>query len=92
MPEITLEFFKGWIRIDHGMDDQELSLCLLSARSNVQNAIGTSIDENSDPELLIVILNLASYYYHNKTMSVNKSFIPDSIYNSILSLHNTKVL
>lgn len=92
MPELTLDFFKNWVRVDHNMDNAELSLCLLSAKSNVQNAIGTKVDEDSDPELFIVILNLASYYYHNKTMAINKNFIPDNIYNSILSMHNTKIL
>ena len=92
LPEINLDFFKNWVRVDHNMDDAELSLCLASAKSNVQNAIGVEITEDSDPELFIVILNLASYYYHNKTMATNKNFIPDSIYRSILNMHNTKVL
>ena len=92
LPEIDLDFFKNWVRVDHDLDDSELTLCLLSAKSNVSNIIGENITLDSDPELFIVILNLASYYYYNKTMSVNKNFVPDSIYNSILSMHNTKIL
>lgn len=92
MPDINLEFFKSWVRVDHDMDDLELSLCLNAAKSNVQNAIGTEVTEDSDPELFIVILNLASYYYNNKSMGVDKKLIPDSIYQSILSMHNTKIL
>lgn len=92
LPEINLDFFKNWVRVDHSMDDAELSLCLASAKSDVQNTIGEEITEDSDPELFIVVLNLASHYYHNKSMHTNKNNIPDSIYRSILSRHNTKVL
>lgn len=92
LPEIDLNFFKNWVRIDHDLDDAELTLCLLSAKSNVSNIIGEQITEDSDPELMIVILNLASYYYYNKTMTTNKNFVPDNIYNSILSMHNTKII
>lgn len=92
MPEINLDFFKNWLRIDHDLDDQELSLCLLAAKSNVENAIGQSITEDSDPELLIVILNLATYYYQNKTMGADKKYIPDKIYSSILNMHNSGII
>lgn len=92
LPEIDLDFFKNWVRVDHDLDDAELTLCLLSAKSNVGNIIGQEITEESDPELMIVILNLASHYYYNKTMAKDKNFVPDDIYHSILSMHNTKIL
>lgn len=92
MPELNLDFFKSWVRVDHDLDDLELSLCLNAAKSNVQNAIGTEITEESDPELFIVILNLASHYYNNKSMNADKKMIPDNIYQSILSMHNTKII
>lgn len=92
IPEVNLEFFKNWLRIDHDLDDQELSLCLAAARSNVSNVIGYEFNEDSDPELIIVALNLASYYYQNKTMGADKKYIPDKIYNSILNMHNSRVL
>lgn len=92
LPEIDLEFFKNWVRVDHDLDDAELSLCLLSAKSNVSNIIGEELTEESDPELMLVTLNLASYYYTNKTMTTNKNFVPDNVYNAILSMHNTKIL
>lgn len=92
IPEINLDFFKNWLRIDHDLDDLELNLCLAAAKSNVQNTIGVELTEESDPELIIVALNLASYYYQNKTMGADKKYIPDSIYTSILSMHNNKIL
>ena len=92
LPKLDLDFFKNWIRIDHNLDDTELNLCLLAAKSNVQNTIGDEINSKSDPELFVVILNLASYYYQNKSMGVDKNFIPDKIYKSILSMHNNKIL
>ena len=92
IPEINLDFFKNWVRVDHDLDDLELNLCLASARSNVSNIIGEELTEDSDPELILVALNLASYYYNNKTMGVDKNIIPDKIYNAILNLHITRLL
>lgn len=92
IPTIDLAFFKNWLRIDHDLDDLELNLCLAAAKSNIENTIGTKIEKNTDPELLIVVLNLATYYYHNKTMSTDKKFVPDKIYQSIINLHNGGVL
>lgn len=92
MPEITLDFFKNWVRVDHDLDDQELTLCLAASKSNISNIIGEELTEDSDPELILVALNLASYYYNNKTMSIDKKFVPDKIYNAIINMHNTRLL
>ena len=92
LPEIDLDFFKNWLRIDHNLDDAELSLCLAAAKSNVQNVIGVELTEDSDPELIIVVLNIASYYYQNKTVGTDKNHVPDKIYQAILSMHNNKIL
>ena len=92
IPEINLDFFKNWLRIDHDLDDLELSLCLAAAKSNVSNIIEDDLTEESDPELMIVTLNLASYYYNNKTATTDKKYVPDYIYQSILNLHKTRVL
>ena len=92
LPEIDLDFFKNWVRVDHDLDDLELSLCLAAAKSNVSNIINDEITEDSDPELFIVILNLASYYYQNKTMGADKKYVPDSIYTSIMNMHNKRLL
>lgn len=91
--ELSLDLLKQWLKIDHDLDDVELTLCLNAAISNVKNNIGIEgEDEELDPELYIVTLNLASHFYHNKSMYIEKTYSQDNIYQSILFMHKSNLL
>lgn len=84
---ISVEFVKKYLRIEHDLDDIELHIYLESAKSYIQNYTSMTIEElDNHKEVIICVLMLCSHFYENKSLIVDKN-TEDSIFNNILSLH-----
>ena len=85
--QIDLAFLKNYLRIDHDLDDVELSLYLSASKSYIQNYTGyDEFDMDEHIEFSIPILMLCSHFYENKSIVVSKS-TSDTIFASILNMH-----
>ena len=89
---IPLQYAKQYLRVDHDLDDLEISLALVSAQSYVRKFIGIEDGEPMDIELIIPILALTSTYYENKTAIGTSNQKIDAILESILSLNRRNFL
>lgn len=89
---IPLEVVKQYLRVDHDLDDFEISLALISAQSYVRKYIGLEIDEEMDIDLLIPILALTSSYYENKTAIGLSNQKVDILLDSILTINRKNYL
>lgn len=89
---IPLNFVKDYLRVDHDLDDIEISLYIKSAISYVRNYIKAEKEDELDDELLIPILNLIAYFYENKTTTMKSTEKIGAIFNSMLDLNRNGVL
>lgn len=90
MQDITVDFIKHYMRIDHDLDDEELRLYLLSAISYVTKYVrGEYLD---DVDLIMPVLMLVSHFYENKTPINNNNGNYDHIYKDVLWMDRGLVL
>ena len=88
--DITLDFVKQYMRIDHDLDDLELDLYLRSAINYVTKYVGeTFID---DVDLVMPVLMLISHFYENKTPMNDGTSKYDYIFRDILWMNRGLVI
>ena len=97
--QLTLDIVKQYLRIDHNLDDMELSLYLKSALSYVYGYVGATFTEDYTKtetkipvELSIPTLALISHYYENKQVTVKTTDRIDEMINSVLTMNRGSVL
>lgn len=90
--KITLEIVKNYLRIDHNLDDVELTMCFQSALSYVRKYIGADADTPLDVDLSLPILSLTCHFYETKSVRQPANEKMDEIFSSVLSLNRLSVL
>lgn len=89
---LPLQFVKDYLRVDHDLDDIEISVYIKAAESYVRNFIKAKPNEELDSELLIPMLSLIAYFYENKSVNMKSTEKTSAIFNSILDLHRGEIL
>ena len=85
---ISVEFVKKYLRIEHDLDDMELHIYLESAKSFIESYTSMSIEElDNHKEVIMCILLLCSHFYENKAIVIKDRMTEDKIFRNILSLH-----
>ena len=90
--KITLEIVKNYLRIDHNLDDVELTMCFQSALSYVRKYIGADVDTPLDVDLSLPILSLTCHFYETKSVRQPANEKMDEIFSNILSVNRLSVL
>lgn len=90
--KITLEIIKNYLRVDHDLDDVELTMCFQSALSYVKKYIGADDDTPLDVDLSLPILSLTCHFYESKTVKQPSNEKMDEIFSSILSINRVSIL
>lgn len=82
MYDLDVDIVKQYMRIEHDLDDMELTLYLKSAISYVEKYVNEEYSQ--DIELVMPVLMLISHFYENKTpMNVSNAKY-DHIFKDIL--------
>lgn len=89
---LTLDFVKQYLRVDHDFDDLEISVAIKSAVSYVKKYIKHKEGEELDYELIIPILTLVSHFYENKTPIGKANERVDAMINTILEMNRNDIL
>ena len=84
--DLTIEVVKHYMRIEHDLDDFELTMYLKSALSYVRKFV--EMDDTPeipmDIDLVMPVLMLVSHFYENKTpVNVSNAKL-DDIFNGIM--------
>lgn len=90
--KITLEMIKNYLRVDHNLDDVELTMCFQSALSYVRKYIGADVDTPLDVDLSLPILSLTCHFYETKSVKQPSNEKMDEIFCDILSINRLSVL
>ena len=90
--KITLEIVKNYLRIDHDLDDVELTMCFQSALSYVRKYIGADADTPLDVDLSLPILSLTCHFYQTKSVRQPTNEKMDEIFSNVLSMNRLSVL
>jgi uncharacterized phage protein (predicted DNA packaging) len=90
--ELTLDIIKSYLRVDHNLDDVEITLCYQSALTYVKKYIGVDNDEEVDMDLILPILSLTTHFYENKRVTQPSNEKLDEIFGSILALNRMSIL
>ena len=78
--DLTLEVVKHYMRIEHNLDDFELTMYLKSALSYVRKFVELedAPEVPLDVDLIMPVLMLISHFYENKTpVNVNNAKLDD---------------
>lgn len=90
---LPLDFVKNYLRVEHELDDIEISLMIKSAQSYVKNYLKLSKEETiEDIELVIPTLALISHFYENKTITMKSNDKMDLFFSSTLDMHRGDIL
>lgn len=83
--ELTLNVVKHYMRIDHDLDDFELTMYLKSALSYVKKYVGKDgTDEFLDVDLIMPVLMAVAHFYENKSpVNVSNAKL-DDVFSGIL--------
>lgn len=90
--KITLDMIKNYLRVDHNLDDMELTMCFQSALSYVRKYIGVDIDTPLDVDLSLPILSLTCHFYETKSVKQPANEKMDEIFSNILNLNRESIL
>ena len=90
--EITLDMVKGYLRVDHSLDDLEITMCFQSAYNFVRKYIGADKEEELDVDLSLPILSLTCHFYETKSTRQPANEKMDEIFSSVLSLNRVSIL
>lgn len=67
---MSLEYIKGFLRIDTDYDDEYILLLQEAAKEYVIDAVGTCQEE--DGRVRLILLNLIASLYENRQYTINK--------------------
>lgn len=84
--DLTVDIVKHYMRIEHDLDDFELTMCLKSALLYVRKFVymDDTPDVPLDIDLIMPVLMLVSHFYENKTpVNVNNAKL-DDIFSGIM--------
>ena len=90
--EITLDMIKNYMRVDHNLDDVEITMCFQSAISYIRKYIGADADTPLDVDLSLPILSLTCHFYENKGVTQMANEKMDEIFSGILSINRMSIL
>lgn len=90
--EITLEMVKSYLRVDHDLDDLEITMCYQSAYHYTRKYIGADVEDELDVDLTLPILSLTCHFYEIKSTRQPANEKMDEIFSSVLSLNRMSVL
>lgn len=89
---LPLKFVKQYLRVDHNLDDLEISIYIRSAISYVRNYIKQPAGEKMDDEMIMPVLILVAYFYENKSPQMKSNEKLDITFSNILNIHRREVL
>ncbi len=89
---ITLEIIKNYMRVDHNLDDVEITMCFQSAMSYVRKYIGVDADTLLDVDLSLPILSLTCHFYETKKITQPSNEKMDEIFSSVLAINRVNIL
>ncbi|MGL5718290.1 MAG: head-tail connector protein [Paraclostridium sp.] len=90
--DITLEIVKNYLRIDHNLDDVELTMCFQSAYAYVRKFLGMDATEEMEVDLSLPILSLTCHFYETKDINHSTNEKMDEIFRTVLSMNRTSIL
>lgn len=90
--KITLQMVKNYLRVDHDLDDVEITMCFQSAHTYVRNYIGVDAETPLDVDLSLPILSLTCFFYETKDIKQPTNEKMDEIFSSILTMNRVNVL
>lgn len=90
--EITLDMVKNFLRVDHNLDDVEITMCFQSAVTYVTKYVGAESYDDLDVDLILPILSLTCHFYENKGVTQSSNEKMDEIFSGILNLNRVSVL
>lgn len=90
--DITLEMVKNYLRVDHDLDDVELTMCFQSAISYIRKYIGVDSDTPLDVDLCLPILSLTCHFYENKGVRQLTNEKMDEMFANVLSINRMSIL
>lgn len=90
--DLTLDIIKNYLRVDHDLDDVEITLCYKSALTYVRKYIGAESDDELDVDLILPILSLTCHFYENKKVTQPSNEKMDEIFGGILALNRLSIL
>ena len=71
---ISVEFVKKYLRIEHDLDDMELYIYLETAKSFVESYTSMTIEElDNHKEVIMCILLLCAHFYENKNIDIYRA-------------------
>lgn len=89
---LSLDFVKKYLRVDHDFDDEEIMVATKSAVSYVRKYVKQEDGVALDYDLIIPILALISHFYENKTAIGKTNEKVESLINSILDMNRSGIL
>lgn len=89
---LTLEFVKQYLRVDHDFDDVEIMVATKSAISYVRKYVKIADNEMLDYELIMPILTLISHFYESKTPIGKSNEKVDALISSILDMNRWEIV
>lgn len=89
---LDLDFIKKYLRIEHDLDDIELTVYLAAAQSYVRTYVKAEYGENLSIDLIIPILSIIAHCYENKTVNIKSTEKVDAMFRSILDMHRGDIL
>lgn len=90
--EITLDMVKNYLRVDHNLDDMEITMCYQSAITYVRKYLGLDSVEELDVDLSLPILSLTCHFYESKSVLQPANEKMDAIFSGILNLNRVSIL
>lgn len=90
--DLTLDIIKNYLRVDHNLDDVEITLCYKSALTYVRKYIGAESDDELDVDLILPILSLTCHFYENKRVTQPSNERMDAMFSDVLTLNRVSIL
>lgn len=90
--DLTLDIIKNYLRVDHNLDDVEITLCYKSALTYVRKYIGAVSDDELDVDLILPILSLTCHFYENKRVTQPSNERMDAMFSDVLTLNRVSIL
>lgn len=89
---LDLETTKKYLRVDHDLDDVEISIYLEAAKSYVKDYVKLGEEEVLDYALIIPMLSYVAHCYENKAVNIKSTEKIDAMFKGVLDMYRRDIL